>query len=162
MREKGESLLDELELDPVGPPTHRLQVMKRGLAALILLYTAMHLRAAEVVFPYSAFGPQSAAYKLIGMEWWQWDPHGASCDRVYPIKVVVYWDQTKEETAKRYPVSQAMKKDFRYVEYADAIEHLERTVKGFKEAKLDSSTIESTLAQLRRQKAEQDHSLDGE
>jgi hypothetical protein len=129
--------------------------MKRILAALILVLAATPLRSAEVILPYSAFGPQAAAYELIGMAWWQWDSQGGDYDRDYPIKVVVYWDQTKEETAKRHPVNQAKDQDFRYVEYSKAVEYLEQTIKDFQEAKLDTKTMERALAQLKKQKAEQ-------
>jgi hypothetical protein len=127
--------------------------MNRILVALILVLAAKPLRAAEVVLPYSAFGPQAAAYELIGMEWWQWNSQGDDDDRDYPIKVVVYWDQTKEETAKRHPVDQSKDQDFRYVEYSKAVEHLERTIKDFQEAKQDSTTMERALAELKKQKA---------
>ena len=89
------------------------------------------------------------------MEWWQWDSHGGKNDRDHPIKVAVFWDQTREETAKRNPVDESKLQDFRYVEYSKAVEHLERTIKGFKEAKLDASKMERTLAQLKKRKADQ-------
>ena len=119
------------------------------------MLAAVSLRAAEVALPYSAFGPQAAAYELIGMEWWQWDSHGDSKPREYPIKVVVYWNQTKEETEKRYPVDQSKQQDFRYVEYSKGIEYLARTIEDFKEAKLDATTMQRMLAKLKKQKAEQ-------
>ena len=127
----------------------------RILVALILVLAAAPLRAGEVVLPYSAFGPQAAAYELIGMEWWQWESHGDSRPRDCPIKVVVYWDQTKEETAKRHPVDQSKQQDFRYIEYSKAIEHLEHTIQDFTEAKLDATTMQRALAKLKKQKAEQ-------
>lgn len=129
--------------------------MKSILASLILVLAADSLRAAEVVLPYSAFGPQTAAYELIGMEWWQWDSHGDSRPREYPIKVVVFWDQTRDETEKRHPVDQSKQQDFRYVEYSKAIEHLAQMIEDFREAKLDATTMQRTLAKLKRQKAEQ-------
>ncbi|GAA5484832.1 hypothetical protein [Haloferula sargassicola] len=128
--------------------------MKSILSALILVLSVSHVRAGEEVLPYSAFGPQSAAYELIGMEWWQWDSHGDEDDHEYPIKVVVYWGQTRDETARRYPVDQAKLQDFRYVEYSKAVEHLEATIKDFAEAKLDASAMERALAKLRKRKAE--------
>lgn len=128
--------------------------MKSIIVALILVLAAAPIRAAEVILPYSAFGPQVAAYELIGMEWWQWDSHGGADDRDYPIKVVVYWDQNREVTAMRYPVDQAKLQDFRYVEYSKAIEHLAHTINGFKEAKLDARIMERALVQLKKQKGE--------
>ena len=89
------------------------------------------------------------------MAWWQWDSHGDPDDRDYPIKVVVFWDQTKEETAKRHPVDQAKQQDFRYVEYSKAIEHIEHTIKDFKKDKLDVTIMENALTQLTKKKAEQ-------
>jgi hypothetical protein len=64
------------------------------IIALGLLISASD--AADHVVPYEAFGPQAIAYKLIGMEWWQWDNHGDSRPRKYPIKVVIYWGQSLE------------------------------------------------------------------
>ena len=128
--------------------------MKIILSAITFAISVAQIRAAEEILPYSAFGPQVAAYELIGMEWWQWDSHGGENDRDYPIKVVVFWNQTREETAKRNPVDESKLQDFRYVEYNKAVEHLERTIKGCKEAKLDASEMERALAQLKKRKAQ--------
>jgi len=90
------------------------------------------------------------------MGWWQWNSCGDSDDRDYPIKVVVYWNQTQEETAKRHPVDKAKLRDFRYVTYSKAVHHMERIIKEFKESELDATPIERALSQLKKQKAEQD------
>ena len=112
--------------------------MKNLIAAAFLLLGLQAIRAGEVILPYSAFGPQAAAYKVIGMEWWQWDSHGDSRPRDYPIKIVVFWDQTREDTAKRHPVDREKLQDFRYVEYSKAITHMVRTINEFKESELDA------------------------
>ncbi len=130
--------------------------MKNLITAAFLLLGLQATRAGEVILPYSAFGPQAAAYKVIGMEWWQWDSHGDSRPRDYPIKIVVFWDQTREDTAKRHPVDRGKLQDFRYVEYSKAITHMERTIKELKDSELDASAIERGLVQLKKQKAEQD------
>ena len=130
--------------------------MKNLIAAAFLLLGLQAIRAGEVILPYSAFGPQAAAYKVIGMEWWQWDSHGDSRPRDYPIKIVVFWDQTREDTAKRHPVDREKLQDFRYVEYSKAITHMVRTINEFKESELDASAVERGLVQLKKQKAEQD------
>lgn len=130
--------------------------MKNLFTAAFLLLGLQATRAGEVILPYSAFGPQAAAHKVIGMEWWQWDSHGDSRPRDYPIKIVVFWDQTREDTAKRHPVDREKLQDFRYVEYSKAITHMERTIKELKESELDASAIERGLVQLKKQKAEQD------
>lgn len=124
--------------------------MWRYVILFALLPTA--IRAADIIFPYGAFGPQSAAYELIGMEWWQWESHGDSRPRDYPIKVVVYWDQSLEQTKKKYPVDKTKEQDYRYVEYTVATAHLEKTIKALKEAKLDTSNLEKVLTQIRAEK----------
>jgi hypothetical protein len=129
--------------------------MKTLIVTALLFLGSYAARAGEAILPYSAFGPQAAAYELIGMEWWQWDSHGDSRPREHPIKVVVFWDQTREDTAKRHPVDRGKLHDFRYVEYSKAVTHMEKTIKEFKVAALDSSPIERGLAQLKKQKAEQ-------
>jgi len=129
--------------------------MKTIVAALFFVLGPVTLWAGEAIFPYSAFGPQAAAYTLIGMEWWQWDSHGDSTDKKYPIKIVVFWGQTQEETTKRHPVDQAKLLDFRYVEYLKAIQHIRSSIKEFKRAGLDASQLEETLTQLKKHKAEQ-------
>lgn len=128
--------------------------MKNIIAAVFLLLGLQVARAGEVILPYSAFGPQAAAYGLIDMEWWQWESHGDSTDREYPIQIVVYWDQTREDTARRHPVDQGKLRDFRYVEYSKAIAHMERTIKEFKVAGLDASPVERGLTQLRKAKSD--------
>jgi hypothetical protein len=124
--------------------------MKRFISACLLILGASAGLAGEAILPYSAFGPQVAAYELIGMEWWQWDSHGDDTAHDYPIKVVVFWNQTKEETAKRHPVDQAKQQDFRYVEYSKAIAHMKKIIKDFKGAELDATSIERALADLER------------
>lgn len=98
--------------------------MKKLITSAFLLLGLQTIRAGEAILPYSAFGPQAAAYELVGMEWWQWDPHGDSRPRDYPIKIVVFWDQTRDDTAKRHPVDRDNLQDFRYVEYSKAVTHM--------------------------------------
>jgi len=126
--------------------------MKSIITACFLTLGASAVHAGETILPYSAFGPQAAAYELIGMEWWQWDTHGDGTDPDYPIKVVVFWDQTREETTKRHPVDEAKLQDFRYVEYTKAVEYMENTIHDFKEAGMDASSLERTLANLKETK----------
>ena len=126
----------------------------------IILIGLLHSvsNGADVVLPYGSFGPQAIAHELIGMEWWQWDSHGDSRPREYPIKVVVYWDQTLQKTKKQYPIDRSKEQDFRYVEYTSAVNHLEKSIKNLKNSRLDSSVLEKTLIRLRsaRVKTEQD------
>ncbi len=121
-----------------------------AIATCFLTLGVSTSRASDVVLPYSAFGPQVAAYELIGMEWWQWESHGDGTGIAPPIKVVVFWDQSLEETAKRHPVNQEKLQDFRYVEYSKAIEHMTNWIKNFKEAGLATIDIERGLADLQK------------
>jgi hypothetical protein len=83
------------------------------------------------IFDYEDFGPQSMAYKKIGMQWWQWDYHGTSDDPnyKYDIKVVVYRDIPVSEVKSIFPVDKAKRKDFRYFEYNDSIKYLNERIK---------------------------------
>ncbi len=121
-----------------------------AIATCFLTLGVSTSRAGEIVLPYSAFGPQVAAWELIGMQCWQWEPHGDGTGIVPPIKVVVFWDQSLEETAKRHPVNQEKLRDFRYVEYSKAIEHMANLIKDFKEAELATIDIERGLADLQK------------
>lgn len=128
--------------------------MKPILTACLFALGSCIAHSGEVILPYSAFGPQVAAYELIGKAWWQWDSQGDDTDRDDQIKVVVFWDQTRTETAAKHPVDQAKLQDFRYIEYSKAVEHMEKLIKDFKEARLDSSSLERDLANLKKIKAE--------
>jgi len=125
--------------------------MKAFIAFILfgLLATVSH--AADMVLPYNAFGPQSASYELIGWPWWQWE--SCNCEgRECAVNVVVYWNQTLEQTKKNYPVDKENKQDFRYVEYSAAIEYFEKLIKEMKEADFDASESKNTLIQLQNEK----------
>jgi hypothetical protein len=122
------------------------------LIAFAFIFHVQVAAAGEMILPYSAFGPQVVAYELIGKEWWQWDAHGDSRPREYPIKVVVYWDQTREQTAKRYPVNKSKLQDYRYVEYSKAVAHMQKVIKELKAMELDTSTIQRSLNDLKKKR----------
>jgi hypothetical protein len=104
----------------------------------VIVASCSTVHAADHIEPYSAFGPQVEAYELIGMEWWQWQHyHCCSPYTEYPIKVVIYWDQTLEQTKKNFPVDRQRKLDFRYVDYFSAINYLEKTIKKLQEWELN-------------------------
>jgi len=82
-----------------------------------------------IVMNYSDFGPQAAAWEYIGMKWWQWESHGGSNPGTkYDIKVIVYRSIPLAEVQKIYPVNQEKKQDYRYLEYAKALEYLDKTI----------------------------------
>jgi len=89
-----------------------------------------------VIFDYADFGPQAMAYELIGNEWWQWLPQGSGdTSEVYPINVVVHTSPDGQDAKAKFPVSEAAKKDYRYVSYADSLVFLNKNVESLEEAK---------------------------
>ena len=82
-----------------------------------------------MVLRYHDFGPQAAAYQMIGMEWWQWDHHGDPDPSFkYDVRVVVYRAIPLSQVQKAYPVVKAKKQDFRYVAYTKAMAYLDRHI----------------------------------
>lgn len=82
-----------------------------------------------LVLKYHDFGPQAAAYEIIGMEWWQWDNHGSSDPNLsYDINVIVYRNTTLSQVKKAYPVVRSKNRDYRYLQYAKAINYLQRYI----------------------------------
>ncbi|WP_157209853.1 hypothetical protein [Marinimicrobium agarilyticum] len=76
------------------------------------------------MFDYNDFGPQVIAHEVIGMEWWQWQPHGDSRPKDYDVKVVVYRNVTLEDVKAQFPVVPEEEQDYRYLEYGTALEYL--------------------------------------
>ena len=119
---------------------------------IIVMAGIIPARSDEVVLPYSSFGPQVLAYKLIGKEWWQWLPEGGSKaeEKNFEIKVVVYWDEDRSEIEKKYPVIPKKNQDYRYVELSAAIAHLSKIVKDYQgDDSADLAAIKNTLRKLR-------------
>jgi hypothetical protein len=57
-----------------------------------------------------------------------------------------------KQTKKKYPVDREKEQDYRYVEYAVAVVHLEKTIKFMKEVECDSSHWEKILNHIRSEK----------
>lgn len=99
------------------------------LIVIVLSIIGCSTTQTTLILDYSDFGPQAAAYELIGYEWWQWDSHGDSRPRHYDIKVVVYRDVPLSEVKRAYPVVKEKEQDYRYVPYGEAIEYLDNLIK---------------------------------
>lgn len=110
------------------------------LSALVSCASAA-LKTDAHVFAYEDFGPQVIANELIGMEWWQWEPHGDSRPRKYDVKVVVYRGISLAKIQTRYPIVAAANQDFRYVSYDDALRYLDQ--------KIEENVIETVTANLK-------------
>lgn len=66
------------------------------------------------------------SYELIGNEWYQWNSQGPDDPKgMDDIKVVVYRDISLDKIKERYPVIEG-KQDYRYLDYAAALEHLKQ------------------------------------
>ena len=82
-----------------------------------------------LILDYGDFGPQAAAYKALGMEWWQWENHGDSNPRTsYDIKVVVYRNIPLLTVQRRYPVDKNRQRDYRYLAYPQALAYLDKQI----------------------------------
>ena len=81
-----------------------------------------------VILTYKDFGPPALAGDLIGSDYWQWDSHGDSRPRDYPIRVVVYRNIDLQKVKERYPVSKEKEQDYRYVEYRTAMAFLNSSI----------------------------------
>jgi len=77
-----------------------------------------------IVLNYEDFGPQVIANEVIGMQWWQWDNFGDSQEKSYDIKVVVYNNIDLTAVSATFPVDQANEKDYRYLDYQNAVIYL--------------------------------------
>ena len=107
-----------------------MRILLCFLVSFILLScSTVGNRQTTLVLDYKEFGPQIIASEVVGMEWWQWQDHGASRPTNYPIKVVVYRNIALETVKNQYPVAQQQEKDFRYIEYASAMTYLDEKIK---------------------------------
>lgn len=115
--------------------------------ALVLVFFSLIVACSSdlnenvVVFNYKDFGPQVIASEVIGMEWWQWQPHGESRPTQYDVKVVVYRNVALGHVKKKYPVVSEKKEDYRYLEYDTAINYLDD--------KIDENIVEDVTFRLK-------------
>ena len=95
---------------------------------MILAALAFAEPANTHVFSYRDFGPPSLALETIGHDWWQWESHGDSRPREYDIKVVVFKSITLPEVQRLYPVVPEKNRDYRYLEYSEALRYLDNSI----------------------------------
>jgi hypothetical protein len=85
-----------------------------------------HPTPRTLVLSYSDFGPQAAAYRLIGFEWYQWDAHGDYHPETrYNVRVVVYDRMPLQEVQRQYPVVKSKLQDYRYLLLREAIDYID-------------------------------------
>lgn len=107
-----------------------------------------------LVLKYKDFGPQAAAYELLGYEWPQWEAQGSGNPAdVAEIGVVVYRGLPLDVVQQRYPVIRGQQ-DYRYVSYDQAVDYCDRMLRASGELlghlKQTRRTIEAHLGEPRR------------
>lgn len=86
--------------------------------------------AETLVLDYADFGPQVAAHRLLGSEWWQWQSHGDSDpNRRYAIRVVVFDDESETSVRNQYPVIPSENKDYRWIPLHQALQYLNEEIR---------------------------------
>lgn len=114
------------------------------LAALLITSCIWTPTDNAIVLDYQDFGPQVIAGEVIGNEWWQWQAHGDSRPRAYDVKVVVFKRVPIKEVMQKYPVNQGMEKDYRYLDYEQALAYLDD--------RINEDVIEDVTARLQETK----------
>ena len=96
---------------------------------LVFVFSCSNDDKRILILSYNDFGPQLMAWETFGMQWWQWDQHGDSDPNTkYDIKIAVYRDIPLQEVKERFPVVKEFKRDYRYVEYDEAIKFLDKNI----------------------------------
>jgi hypothetical protein len=86
------------------------------------------------------------SYELqIGNAWNEWKSEGHELPDDVDIKVVVYRSVELAELRKQYPVVQG-KSDYRYLEYARALQFLQEQVKTVESYKKEEQEADDSLA----------------
>lgn len=88
-----------------------------------------HPTAKTTVMHYDDFGPHAAVYEWLGDDWWQWQDEGdPDPNKPYNIQVVVYRDCSLDEVRRKYPTIPEQLKDYRYISYEEALQHLDALI----------------------------------
>ncbi len=128
----------------------RWQMRRRHLIfpVLLLILSCQSATKRVMILDYSAFGPQVAAYEVIGYEWHQWECHGDSNpDTAYDVKVVVYREMLLKDVQALYPVNEEAKQDYRYLEYIRVMDYL-KTMMNDEDAAMFKSTLQETKRKI--------------
>ncbi|MDP2572608.1 hypothetical protein Q8W40_10485 [Vibrio penaeicida] len=104
------------------------------------------------VMNYHDFGPPSLSGKLLGVEWFQWQSHGDSKPRNYPVKVVVYEGHELEKVESLYPVNSAKEQDFRYVTFDSAVDFIDSSLTDLKVLQDEGAPVANVVSKLEKTK----------
>lgn len=127
-------------------------MIKKILSIFLLSLFALTVACTEspktnsIVMNYDDFGPSAMSFQLIGYPWWQWQSEGdGNPDTHYNVQVVVYKDTSLQKIEAAYPVSEAEKKDYRYIEYDQAISYLNTNLNDLKDPEFADPKLQSLL-----------------
>ena len=95
---------------------------------MLVLFSSSAL-SEVLLLNYSDFGPQVAAYRLLGPEWWQWESHGdPDPKKKYDINVVVFHEELEEEVKKRFSIVPLDEIDYRWISLDEALQYLNEEI----------------------------------
>lgn len=98
------------------------------LVSLVIFCLSACTQSNTLLLDYHEFGPPAASADLIGHDWWQWQPHGHSYRKDYPIKIVVYDKVSPQAVQSQYPIEPEYQKDYRYLPKKQALIYLNEKI----------------------------------
>ncbi|MBX3188577.1 MAG: hypothetical protein KF819_16290 [Labilithrix sp.] len=111
-----------------------------------------------LVLPYEAFGPSAMASRVLGPEWWSWEPGGSfAVTDSFDVRIVVYAGRSASDVRARYPTVRGAS-DYRYVAKDDAIAYLDEQIASLaREAPADEDDFD--FGPLKRRLEETRHAI---
>lgn len=103
---------------------------------------ASRIAKSTAVFEYADFGPQAMAYPILGPKNLQWEPEVPIMIGQGKVYVVVYRGIPVETVAKYYPQDRSRNRDYRYLQYGEALNYLD--------AKIERNLLRRVTERLRR------------
>lgn len=129
---------------------NRLLIFLAGLLLSGCAHTNTNT-AQFVKLTYNDFGPPALAEPLLGNDYQQWQNHGNSRPRVYPIGVIVYRNLELEDVQSQFPASKDKQQDYRYIAYDKAVAFLNDAIESLEKHPEDSPP--SLVARLKQTRA---------
>ncbi|GLQ76228.1 hypothetical protein GCM10007932_55910 [Vibrio penaeicida] len=122
------------------------------LVFMFVFSSSINANSSITVMNYHDFGPPSLSGKLLGVEWFQWQSHGDSKPRNYPVKVVVYEGYELEKVESLYPVNSAKEQDFRYVTFDSAVDFIDSSLIDLKALQDEGAPVANIVSKLEKTK----------